>query len=179
MGKNAIINGSCQVAQRSAPTITAGYQYGQVDRLACMADGTPTAGTIAQAATTLLGSTGYASNISGLTTGAGGVAHWRYRIESRDCQRFIDQAAVYSAKVYHNVGSNINYTITINIASAQDNFAAVTEKAKLSDVSVSTATETTLIFSVDDIGSCGNGIEIVVDATCGAVTTKDFYITEF
>ncbi|PIR00044.1 MAG: hypothetical protein COV66_08050 [Nitrospinae bacterium CG11_big_fil_rev_8_21_14_0_20_45_15] len=177
-GKNAIINGACQVAQRPAPNISGSYQYGKVDRIAAKADGTPTAGTISQSETTLLGSSGYASHLSGVSTGAGGAMYWRYRIESRDVQRFISQAGIFSAKVYHNVGSAQNFTITINKANAKDDFSAVTLISASGNLSVEDATETAIEFAVADLASCGNGIEIIVKCDCGAVTTKDFYLAD-
>lgn len=179
-GRNAIINGACQVAQISAPSISGSYQYAAVDMFAAKADGTPSAGTIAQAETTLLGRSGFALHVSGLTTGAGGAVYSRMRIESKDVRRFVNQAATFSCNVYHDVGSAVDYTITINKADAEDDFSTVTQIAtSAAATSVADTTATQISLAVADMGDCSNGVEIVVSAACGAVTTKNFYTNEW
>lgn len=178
--RNAIINGGCQVAQISAPSISGTYQYAAVDMFSAAGDGTPTAGTIAQAETTLLGNSGFALHVSSYSTGAGGTVKVRHRIESKDVRRFVNQAAIFHCKVYHDAGSAVDYTITVNKADAADNFSAVTEIASsAAATSVESATATQISLAVADMGDCSNGVEIIVSAACGSVSTKNFYTTEW
>lgn len=174
---NLIINGCCRVAQRAAPNISASYQYGQVDRWAAKADGTPTAGTISQTTVSAAGRTGYALRLAGVSTGAGGAVYARYRMESLDARNFKNQTAIFHLKVHHDVGSAKDYTITINKANAADNFSAVTAIGTSAAQSVASATETTVSYSVA-LGDCSNGLEIIVKCDCGAITTKNFDFTE-
>jgi len=175
---NDIINGGCQVSQRAAPSISATAQYGGVDRFLAYTSATPTAGTIEQAETTLLGSTGYALHISGLSTPSGNVL-FTTLLESKDIQKYINNSGVFSCRVYHDKGSNVDYTITVNKADAKDDFTGgVTLIGTGSATTVTSATDTALEFAIADFGSCGNGIQIIVSAACGAVTAKNFYATE-
>lgn len=174
---NAIINGQCQVAQRTAPSVTAvGYQYGQVDRIACMVGATPSAGTISQVNSSNFASE-YACRIAGVTMGAGGDVRFRYRIEARDSKRFINNTAIFSCIARQDSGSAINYSITINKANAADDFSAVTQIGQVTGVSVASGVNVPLSFSAS-MGNCSNGIEIIVVGACGAVTTKNFDLTD-
>lgn len=176
--KNAIINGCCRVAQRAAPNLSNAYQYGQVDRFAAKADGTVGAGTISQTTTAECGRTGYALHLAGVTLSAGGEAvYHRYRMESRDAKNFKNQTIIVHQKVWHDVGSAKNFTITINKANAADNFSAVTSIGTSGNQSVNNTTETTISYSVA-MGDCSNGVEIVVKGDCGAITTKNFKFAE-
>ncbi len=180
--KNAIINSGCQVKQRYAVTVTNIPQF-VVDRIETYAGGTVTAGTIDQAETTLLGSSGYASAVTGYTNLSSPSLvqlYWRYRIESKDVQRFIDKAAIFSAIVYHDVGSAFDYHITISKADAKDNFSTITTIQSSGAISVGTNIASKISIAVPDMASCGNGVEILILANIvNNVTTEDFYITEF
>lgn len=176
--RNVVINGGCRVAQRAAPSISGSYQYGKTDRFAAKADGTPTAGSINNAATALLGTSGFASKLAGITTGASGAVYWRYRIESADVQHLINQAAQIACRVYHDVGSAKNFTLIVNKADASNDFTSVTNIQSGLAVSVPNTTATLLALAVTSLGACGNGIEVIVKCDCAAVTTKNFYLTE-
>ncbi len=168
---------ACQVAQRPVESITGSYKYGQVDRFKAKAGGTSPSGSISQATTTLLGSSGLASHLASVTTGSGGDVSWLYRIESRDSRHFVRQSASVAVRVYHNVGSAVGYTITVNKANAEDNFLAVTQVATSGSLAVATDTDQLLTFSVTNLGDVSNGIEIVITGNCGAQTSKDCYLT--
>lgn len=174
--RNALINGGCQVAQRDAVTLSGTFQFGQVDRWACRADGTPTNGSIAQSKTAPIGRTGFSLQVADVTTGSGGTVQARYRMESADARAFKNQTAVFSALVQHDVGSAIDYTITVNRATAEDDFSSVTQVATTM-VNVPDAAGTVISLSAD-MGDSSNGIEIIVEAASGAVTTKNFHFTE-
>lgn len=179
-----IINASCRVMQRlTAPNISSTYQYGQVDRIAAKATGTlVSAGTVAQTSAANVGTTGYALKLAGVTLTGSGKVFARYRMEARDALRFKNQPASFQVKVYHDVGSNCNYLITVRKPSAADNFASVSDIANSGAISVPTATPTVISFENINTGSLGdvsNGLEIEIEVTTGAITTKNFEFTEW
>jgi hypothetical protein len=176
--KNAVVDGGMLVGAGAIATLTGSYQYGACPLIAGKVDGTVTSGTLEQVETTLLGKSGFACLLKDVTTGAGGIVYTRYRIESKDVQRFIDQAALVHCRVYHDVGSSINYTITVNKANAQDDFSTVTNISTSGSLAVNTGAETQISFAIADMATCGNGVEIIISASTGAITTKDFYLTE-
>lgn len=178
---NAIINGACQVAQRvTAPNLSTTSQYGAVDRFRVHATGTAvSAGTIAQSTSANAGTSGYALRVAGATITGTGVVIVKHRIEARDARSFKNLIASFAAKVYHDVGSSINYTITIRKATAADNFASVTDIQASSAQAVANTTATTIKLEGVSMGDCSNGIEIEISVACGAVTTKNFEFTEF
>lgn len=181
---NAIINGGCQIAQRAVPTISNTYQYGKVDRFAAKGGGTAvSAGTITQLTSSLLAATkGYDLQLAGVTLTGTGVAYLRYRMESDDALNFVNAAASFGVRVYHNVGSAVNYTIYIRKATALNNFASVTDIANSGVISVPNTTATAIKFENINSGNLGdvtNGIEIEIQIACGAITTKNFNFAEF
>ena len=174
--RNSLINGGCIVAQRNDATISGSYLFGATDRWAGKAAGSPSAGTLTRASSAPIGRTGYALMIDGLTTGSSGSASIRYRMESADARAFRNQTAVFNCLVHHDVGSDIAYSVTISKADAVDDFSSVTAISTQS-FTVADQTEHRLIHSTS-LGDVTNGLEIVVTAECGAITTKDFYFTE-
>lgn len=182
--KNAIINGGMMVGQRgdltlgsSAPAANAGY--GKVDRWQAWATGTAvSAGTATQITNANCGRTGYALKLSGVTLTGTGIVFTRHRIEARNSLRFKNQTASFSIRVYHDVGSAINYTVTVRKANTADTFSATTVIQTGSATSVASATETLLKLENVSMGDCSNGIEIEVKAECGAITTKNFQYAE-
>lgn len=182
--KNGFINGGMLVAQRgdltlgsSAPAANAGY--GKVDRWQCWATGTAvSAGTATQTTSANCGRTGYALKLSGVTLTGTGIVFIKQRVESVNAVRFKNQTASVSVRVYHDVGSSINYTITIRKPTASDNYASTTTIATGSATAVSSATETLLKLENVSMGDCSFGIEVEIKAECGAITTKNFEFTE-
>lgn len=184
LSANAIINGGCVVAQRTAPNLSTTYQYGKVDRFAAKGAGTAvSAGTINQLTSSLLAATkGYDLQIAGATITGSGVVSLRYRIEAADARNFINAAASFGCRVYHNVGSSVNYTIYVRKANAADNFSSVTDIANSGAISVPTGVATAIKFENINAGSLGDvstGIEIEIQIACGAITTKNFNFAEF
>jgi hypothetical protein len=180
--RNAIINGDCRVNQRvtaytlvkDAYTWDADDLYGP-DRHEGMATGTAvSAGTWGQSTTCVAGNSGYGFKFAGVTLTDTGILYHRHRIEAKDAARFKNMTASFSCKVYHDVGSNINYTLYVRKANSADNFAAVTAISNSGAISVPTATATTLKYEAVAMGDCSNGIEIEIKIECGAVTTKNF-----
>jgi len=179
LDRNLIINGNCVVAQGAAATVSTSYQIGQVDMFGVKADGTPTGGSINQHTEEGFGSTGTSLRLSSFSTGSGGNAYAAYRIESNDAQILIDKPSFFKCVVNHNVGVNVDYTVTISKADTADDFSSTTTIDTSSATSVSSGTETTITFSVSDMGSCGNGVEIEVKAACSTVSSKSFRWTDW
>jgi hypothetical protein len=185
-GRNAIINGDCRVNQRGTAytLVKDAYTWDSddltgPDRHEGMATGTAvSAGTWEQTVTATAGNSGYGFKFAGVTLTGTGILYHRHRIEAKDAVRFKNMIASFSVKVYHDVGSNINYTVYVRKANAADNFAAVTAISNPGAISVPTATATTLKYENVSMGDCSNGIEIEIKIECGAVTTKNFEQTE-
>jgi len=184
--RNAIINGDCRVNQRvtaytlvkDAYTWDSSDLYGP-DRHEGMATGTAvSAGTWGQSTTCIAGNSGYGFKFAGVTLTGTGILYHRHRIEAKDAVRFKNQIASFGCKVWHDVGSNINYTIYIRKANAADNFSAVTAISNSGAISVPTATATTLKYENVSMGDCSNGIEIEIKIEAGTVTLKNFCQTE-
>lgn len=177
--KNLIINGGCSIAQRAAASLSTTPTYGGVDRFAAWATGTAvSAGTISQDTASPIGRTGYALKLAGVTVTGSGIVFARQRIESANARRLKNQIASFSALVYHDVGSAINYTITVRKPNAADNYTGTTVIATGSATSVPNTTATQISLPNITMGDCSNGIEVEIRAACGAVTTKNFSFTE-
>lgn len=181
--KNAIINGGMQVAQRgvltlgsSAPAANAGY--GKVDRFQAWATGTAVSAGTADQDTASIGRTGYALKLAGVTLTGTGIVYIRHRIEGINALRFKNQTATFSIHVKHDVGSTINYTVTVRKPTALDNYTSTTVIQTGSATAVATGTETSLTLSSISMGDCSYGLEIEIKAECGAITTKNFWYAE-
>jgi len=181
MYSNAIINGGCLIAQKTAaaPSLSTTSQYGKVDRFRVHATGTAvSAGTIAQITSSTAGTTGYALHVSGATITGTGIVLVKHRIEAKNALAFKNLIASFACKVYHDVGSTMTYTITIRKATVADNFTAVTDISSTTKTAANT-TATTIALEGVSMGDCSNGIEIEISVACGAITTKNFHYTEF
>ena len=177
--QNKFINGSCRVpSDVGSVTVSGSYQESGVDSVFVKAQGTPTNGTADLVKTTLSGSTGYALQVTDLTTGAGGTVDYRFRFNSVDSRDLVDGPAIFQCNVLQQTGLAKNYTISISTATAEDNFTSVSLISQSAGESVPDSVDTTISHSVADMGSCENGIEIVVSCASGAVTTRDFFISD-
>lgn len=179
--RQALINPNCQVNQLiTAVNLTSGKLFGPVDMFYAKGAGTAvSAGTITQSTTANVGNSGYALKLAGVTLTGTGLVYAYTFIESLNAKLYKNKTASFSVKVYHDVGSAIDYTIKINKANSADNFSAVTEIAAASAVSVPNTTETLIKFQNVSLGDCSNGIEIEIEASCGAITTKNFEFTDW
>lgn len=179
--QNYVINGGCQIAQRvTAPSLSTTSQYGKVDRFRVHATGTAvSAGTITQGTAQTFAKTGNTLQVSGATITGTGVVLLRHRIEAKNAIQLKNLVASFVATVYHDVGSTINYTITIRKPTASDNFASTTDIQASSALPVATATATKIRLENVSLGDVTNGIEIEISVACGAVTTKNFHFTDF
>ena len=180
-GRNSLVDPCCRVAQGLAATLSTARQYGAVDLVQCWAAGTAvSAGSIAQDTvyTNAGAATVYSCKLSGCTITGTGKVFFRRWIESRDAIALKNRTALFSVLGYQDTSSNINAFLTINKPTAQDNFASVTNIGTGAVVSVAPNT-TTAITAALSMGDCSNGIEIILEMDCGAVTTKDFYATDW
>lgn len=178
--KNLIVDGACRLAQLAAKTLTTSAQYGAVDMFAAWGTGTAvSAGSIAQNTAAPVGQEGYSLHLSGVTITGTGVVYARHRIESAVAKALKNKTASFSVQVYHDVGSSINYTAIIRKANAVDNFTGVTVISTGSATPTPNAAGTLLKFENVAMGDCSNGIEIEVQAACGAVAGKNFHFTEW
>lgn len=174
-------NASTMVAQRgTAGTLSTTPVVGQCDNIGMWASaGAVSAGTIAQITTAISGASGYAARAAGVTLTGSAVLSQSIRMESRDALKYKNQTASFQVKVDHDVGSAVNYTLVVKKPTVADNFGTRTTIATSSATSVASATGTTLKFEGVALGDCSNGLELEIQAACGAVTTKNFNVTEF
>jgi len=101
----------------------------------------------------------------------------RQRIESLDAAQLSHGPGVLQIKVWHDVGSAIDYEVAISIADAANNFSSVTPVASMTQ-SVANEEGATFILIVPDFGDVSNGLEVTVKASPGAITTKNFHFAE-
>ncbi|MCK5611171.1 hypothetical protein KAR91_55370 [Candidatus Pacearchaeota archaeon] len=184
--RNAIINGIGEINQRVTAFTLVKDEYSfdnpghGPDRHEGMATGTlVTAGTFGVTAAANIGVAGKAFKFAGVTLTGTGILYHRYRMEAADAVKFKNQTISISMQVYHDVGSAIDYTIFVRKANAADNFGAVTAISDSSAQSIETVTASDLNYLAVAMGDCSNGIEIEIKIEAGAITTKNFELTEF
>jgi hypothetical protein len=176
--RNAIINGGMQVAQRTAPTITATPQYGRADRfIAFVSGGTGISGTINQSADAQFKS-GYRLWLASLSYTSGTWAI-QQRIESFNSIGLNGSTVTVSFKVYHDFGSSRPVTVSLAKANAVDGFSSVTAIA-------STYTSPALTSGAYSVVSCSfvigasdatNGILLQInDSSATTVSAKNVII---
>ena len=174
--RSLVTNGCCRVSHRASKALSTSWQTGPVDLIAVAAGGTVSAGTIVQASgVTQLSKSGYACQVQSATLTGVGTISWRHRIEARNAIALANGAAMVTARTYHDVGVSVTYSLTVNKPTAADNFASVTQIAT-GTVSVANATNADLSLAIANLGDCSYGLEIIISAACGAITTKNFYL---
>ncbi|NBC34079.1 MAG: hypothetical protein GVY13_15505 [Alphaproteobacteria bacterium] len=183
--RNLIFNGGCLISHRPAKSVSNSWQFGQVDLIAVRANGTVTAGDIRQEAVAMLGSTGQAIKVHGLSMDpSGATLEFRVRIEARDARRLKNRAAVFSCILFHDFGLSgggdrpIDWHVTINKADAADDFATVTQIATGTTLDISPNTEFALSLAVGDMGDCSNGVEVIVRADVDEASGNNVYIAD-
>jgi hypothetical protein len=179
-GSALVINGGCEVNQRATATLSTALQYGSVDRFkVAVTAGTVSAGTITQTTSSTAGRTGYALHVSGASLATTPTLSVDTYIEAKNAVLLKNTTSSVALQVYHDVGSTITYTISIDKATASDNFAAVTNIATSVAQSVPTGIATTISLLGVSMADCSNGIRIRVSCSPGTTTTKNFHYTEF
>jgi len=173
-------NAGAMIAQRPVGTLSVSPVIGQCDMIRMWAStGAVSAGTITQVSNAISGVTGFAARAAGATLTGAAVMSQAIRMESRDALKYKNKTAAFQVTVDHDVGSAVNYTLVVNKPAVLNNFASRTLIATSSAVSVATGTAATLTFGNVACGDCTNGLELEIMAACGAVTTKNFNVTEF
>ena len=183
-GHNVFVDPCCRVAQGSvSPALQTSRTWGLVDAVQCWASGSAvSAGTITQetAYTVAAAATAYSCKISGATITGTGKVFFRRFIESRDAIALRNGYGLFSVLVRHDASTAINASLTVNYATAQDNFTTVTNIATGSIVAVSSNADTLVTVAIPNMGTnVSNGIEVILEVDCGAVTTKDFWATDW
>jgi hypothetical protein len=177
---NAIINGGCVVKQRANATLSTSLQYGGVDRFKVgVTSGTTSAGTITRTTTSVAGRTGYALHVSGASMASTPTLTVDYYIEALEAINLRNATAQAALSVWHDVGSTISYTVSVDKATAPDNFAAVTNIATSAAQPVASGVATDLTLPGIAMGDCSNGIRVRVTVQPGTTTTKNFHYTEW
>lgn len=187
--RNKIINGGCQVAQRTAPTLSSTAQYGATDRFFgfCYA-GTGVSGTLGN-------NTGFGSNTNygcavffnafSCTTGYVSVGQ---RIEAKNSVDLNGKTVTFKAKVYHNFGSAQTFRALIYkpVSGVADSWNALPYSDTLISIvvgstSCSSGGWTTLTGSVTlGASDATNGLMILIDsATAVTVSSKDFATSDW
>jgi hypothetical protein len=178
--KNWIRNGIGQVGTGTDYTLVNGtYSFGNCNEWEGMASGTlVSAGVLSQTGGSNIGRTGYAIYFNGLTLTGSGVVHLRQRIYSEDAKKLIGKIVSFQSLVYQDIGSTLNYVVYYRKANAEDDFSGTTDISNSGNLPVLTATPTQLKYENISLGACGNGLEIEIVITTGAITNKYFLITE-
>jgi hypothetical protein len=175
--ENGIINGGMRVALGTDLTLTSSFLEGKVNRLYGRVTNV-TAGTLTQGFSADYASGAY-GHFDGVSQSSSGVVEAQIRIPSIESTRYKNRQVTFSCLVYHDVGSSINYTVTVKKANSADDFSALTTISTGTATAVATGTDTRLTLTVSDMGDCANGIAIEVSAaTTASITTKDFRISE-
>lgn len=185
-GENLFVDPCCRIASRgnsSAKNLTTGYKYGNVDLVQMKGSGTAvSAGTITQdiVGTMTTAATAFSCKIAGATITGTGKVFFRRWIESADAITLKNKNVIFNILVRHNVGTTLNTFVTVNKAAGGVNdFSSVTTIGINSTAAAPTATDTLLSTGQVAMGDCSNGVEVIVEIDCGAVTTKDFYATDW
>jgi len=178
--RNAVINGNCRVAQRGSVALTNNaYTYGGCDRIMAYPNSfTTMTGSVAQASAGTSTASGNAQAATITTTGTGSMI-FATRLEAKDCTRFNGKTITISAKVYHDVGSNVSTAIQLYKANAADNFSGVTQLGTTISTGNAATGTYTQISATFTLGStdASNGLMIFWQfQSIGAVTSKTFAI---
>jgi hypothetical protein len=192
IARNFFADPSCriklQAAVSAAPLLTTSYKYGVVTMFQAKGAGTAVnAGTIIQGTNGdfhLNGtSNGTSLQLAGVTITGAGQVFARAWLEAADAKKLAGTGGTGQITISLNVVQNtlvpINYTIAVNSANAANNFGAVTNVATSGNIAVQNAVVTPIQFTLNLNAACANGIEIVIQAACGAVTTKNFDFTDW
>lgn len=179
--RNRIINGNCQVAQRGAVAAVNGtLTYGGCDRIGVAPVGFTTCSGTIQQQQAGFGEKGFSQALTGTTATGSGTIQFVERLESKDVKDLNSKTITVQAKFYQNTGAALNCGFVVSKAGALDNFASPTVISTGATTSVPSGTLTTVTTTFTmGAADCGNGLQIMaVFNGVGAVTAKDFHITE-
>jgi len=177
--KNYFDNGGMQIFQRGAAHTLVKDVYGfAVDRWAGMATGTlVSAGTLNQETSSTLNDTELSLKFAGITLTGTGILYLRQRISAQDAIKLKNKKLSIQFQVNQDTGGAIDYTIYARKADALNDFTTSTNIANSGATSVSSGVDTEIKWENITIGDCSNGLEIEIKIECGAITTKNFEIS--
>lgn len=180
--RNRIINGAGQIAQRgNVAAVNNTVVYGGCDRTAvALAGFTTGSGTIQQSAAGF-GSLGYSQAVTGVTTTGAGTIQFIHRIESLNIKDANSKTITIQAKFFQNTGGALNCGFVLYKANTVDNFTGITLVSTGATTSVSSGSLTTVTTTFTlGASDCTNGLQVMpVFNGVGAVTSKDFHVTDF
>ena len=182
--RNYMVNGGCQIAQRGNVTIssTASAFAGGADHIFVYAPGfTTLLGTIAQQTGITGGNsaTGYGQGFTNITTTGSGSIIFSGRVEALMAANLNGKYVTVSMKVYHDVGTTLNATLTVAKANSINNFISVTTVAISNTITLTTGVYTPISFTAL-LGSVDgtNGVGFILSISLGAVSAKNIIITD-
>lgn len=179
-GKNAVVNGNGLVANGATYTasVAGTFGYGQCENWKGALGGSTVAGTLQQGTGRQVGATGRSILWASVSTTGAGTATWRVFIEAKDAARLIGGKASLQFKMFQDSGAPITVVANVYKANAVDDFTAITSLYASPPLSVPNLTATAIQFPAISMAACGNGVLVEVVATIGAVTNKNFDLTE-
>ena len=183
-GRNLIINGAMQVAQRGNVAVTqAATAYGGADRW-LMYPNIPGSGssTIAQTAVTWTESK-FAQGFTATTTLSGGEMLFIQRIESKNTSHLANNKVTLQFKLAHDVGSTLTVQLLLQrpTTTADDYSAATVFLGATTIVTCPTGTSSGTLFTYTSntltSADVSKGFQIQIRVlTASAVTNKNFYL---
>jgi hypothetical protein len=180
--RNRIINGGCQVAQRTAAALTSSATYGQTDRFYALCSGTGLSGNFSNnSGFGALTSTGCATWASINVTA--GICYQGHRIEAKNIADMAGKTATFKCRVYHDFGTATTFAVNIFKATAVDNFTSVAALATPASTtaSIPSGAFTTLEFSLPlTAADVLNGLQIqVYNQNAVTLVAKSFMIADW
>ena len=187
--ENVVCNPNGVVAQRPANGTSPGsgnYVYGTVDRWLVACSAAPTLVVAQDTSIWTTGNpTGYA--VQATVTVTTGAVIFRQVLEAKDCVQFQNRAAVFSANVWQDTGSSVNFIMNVYTNTAADNNLktflntpnTISSGNLGSNQAVATSTATTICSGPVQLGSSAkNGIIIEIKTASLSPTAKHFEITD-
>lgn len=177
------VNSSCRVAQRqTAPALTTARQIGRCDNVGVWASGgAVSAGTIDQYF-------GTACEAVGVTLTGAGQLSMSIRMEAKDSIMYaggiagVIGRASFSVEVTNSGAVAMNYVLVVKMPTTPDVFSSTVTAATSSPISVAAGATAMLTLNNVNIAASGllaNGLELEVQAQCGAVSGINFFAQNF
>jgi len=171
--------GAMQTRKAAYTLVKDVWGVGWADRWWGMATGTlVSAGMLTYDNEAPIGSSKSAFKFAGVTLTGTGILYLRQRLLASSAAAFMNKQGSFQLRVYHDVGSAVNFTIIISKADALNTWTTQTEITNSGTISVPSGTETLLTFEDVTMADCHNGVEVKIKIECGAITTKNFWLTE-
>lgn len=177
--RNRVINGGCQVRQRSPTILTATPTYGTVDQYLASCNGSGLSGQVQEISSAAYLATGYGVGILGSWTS--GAPQIETRIEAANTFDLNNQTITVSGVMVHSIGSTRNMQVRLNRpTTTPDVFSAQTVIATSPTFSAASGAAVPFSFTVTlGASDATNGLAIqVYDTAPSTVSSKVFSIGE-